>query len=496
MTDAAILRQAAERPDAPAVINNGRVVPYAAVARAMTQFTDALYALGLRAGQVAAVECRDQYLHLLLLLAAERLGVTTATLVAHELGAAAPTALIGLADLVIAEQAARIKGARRIHAVDRAWIATALSLPGGAAPLPVKAPGDRLRIQRTSGTTGVPKRLVLTRALHERRKESWALVDPLGPGPRQLLASPFTIAAMYTQASNALSSGGTVVFETRVGMAEALVLHDVDRVTLTPAQLRSLIDAWPAGLRRPPVLSVLTIGGRIAPGLRRRALDKAVARLRELYSGNEAGNIAIVEYGPDPEAATAQQARAALFPGVHVEIRDEGDRPVPAGKPGRIRLRSPVMIDSYLDDPETTARMFRDGWFYPGDLGVLRRGRKGAPDTVEVLGRDDELLNIGGLKTLPDEIEDLVRARAPVADAGVCVLPNEEGIEELWIGVVYDAPDDRGLAERLRPALTDFPYGKPRLVKLGAIPRTATGKIRRAELRRLVAAASPAVTPQ
>ena len=271
MTDAAILRQAAERPAATAVINNGSAIPYAALAKAMTQFANALHALGLRPGQMAAIECRDQYLHLLLLLAAERLGVATVSFVARELATTAPTTLFHQADLVVAEQAARVKGARRLHQIDPGWIEAALRLPGNTAPLPPKAPGDCLRIQRTSGTTGVPKLLALTRALHERRKESWALLDPPGPGPRQLLASPFTIAAMYTQASNALASGGTLVFENRVGLAEALVLHAIDRITIMPGQLRALIDKWPGDLRRPPALSILTIGGRIAP-------DSAAAR--------------------------------------------------------------------------------------------------------------------------------------------------------------------------------------------------------------------------
>lgn len=91
MTDAAILLQAAERPAATAVINNGSAIPYAALAKAMTQFANALHALGLRPGQMAAIECRDQYLHLLLLLAAERLGVATVSFVARELATTAPT---------------------------------------------------------------------------------------------------------------------------------------------------------------------------------------------------------------------------------------------------------------------------------------------------------------------------------------------------------------------------------------------------------------------
>ena len=194
----------------------------------------------------------------------------------------------------------------------------------------------------------------------------------------------------------------------------------------------------------------------------------------------------MTEYGPDPAAAETQPVRGALFPGIEIEIRDDDDRPAPLGQPGRIRLLSPVMMNSYLEDPQTTAQMFHDGWFYPGDQGLLHPQGRGGPARIEVLGRTDDILNLGGIKVLADDIEEMVRARVPAADIGVCVLPDREGIEELWIGVAYDAPDDRGIIDYMRPALTGFPYGHAHLVKLAAIPRTDLGKIRRAELRKAI----------
>ena len=152
---------------------------------------------------------------------------------------------------------------------------------------------------------------------------------------------------------------------------------------------------------------------------------------------------------------------------------------------GKDRIKAaPTDPESYLDDPEATARMFRDVWFYPGDLGILH-----APGRLEVIGREDDLLNIGGRKILPEELEDRIRERAAVGDVGVCALPNTDGIDEVWVAVVYDAPDDRDIRIRLRPAFVDFIYGHAHLVKLAAVPRTATGKIKRADLRAAILAA-------
>lgn len=146
------------------------------------------------------------------------------------------------------------------------------------------------------------------------------------------------------------------------------------------------------------------------------------------------------------------------------------------------------MADGFLDDPAGTARMFRNGWFYPGDTGILHGDGR-----LEMLGRDDDILNIGGHKVPAADLEEIIRNRAAVVDVGVCMAPDANGIDETWISVVYDAPDDRDLAVRLAPALRDYPYGRVRLIKLAAIPRTETGKIRRAELRDAVIAATRAM---
>lgn len=164
-----------------------------------------------------------------------------------------------------------------------------------------------------------------------------------------------------------------------------------------------------------------------------------------------------------------------VFPGVCVEIVDEADRPVPAGQPGRIRIRTGTMVDGYLGDPEATRRMFRGGWFYPGDLGIVpERGR------LIVLGREDELLNIGGRKVRPEDIEDSIRAHASVADVGVCTLRDPQGGDQLWIGVVHTTVNDNTLLEHIECIIRYIKVGGfVGVVNLLSIPRTATGKIQR-----------------
>lgn len=481
MTLAQLFRHAKDRPDAVAAINNGAPITYAAAARSVDQLMHGLRAFGLRSGNTAAIQCGDSYLHLLLILACQGLGVATAAFNGGELAAPRPLPLFGQVDIVLTEQPDRIAGARRVQAITRTWIESILAAPAteasGSWP---NGPADPILIQRTSGTTGTPKRLLLNRKTYEGRVASWARILEITAAQRVLVAMPFTLSAAHFAAVIALRQGATVVFDNRIAPIEALILHRIDRVTLVPMVLREMLDRLPGHFVRPPNLTITTVGGKVPPALRRRALESFATRVRENYSGNEIGNTALLEIEADVGIGT-------IYPGVRVEIVDENDKVLPHGRTGRIRVRSDYMIDAYLDDPEASARMFRDGWFYPGDVGILHDATR-----LEVSGRDDEILNIGGHKVMPADLEEKIRGLALVDDIGVCLVPNAEGIDEVWVAAVYNAPDHRDIAPRLEPGLRGYPFGAVRLIKLARIPRTETGKIVRAELRHAVIEAAKA----
>jgi acyl-coenzyme A synthetase/AMP-(fatty) acid ligase len=242
---------------------------------------------------------------------------------------------------------------------------------------------------------------------------------------------------------------------------------------------RDLLERLPADFPKPAGLVVSSVGGRLAPHLGERIRERLANRVIEHYGSNELGPVS-------ERVEDGSTSIGFVHPGVEVEVVDRYDHPLPTGKPGQIRVRSAYVVEAYLDDSETTARMFRDGWFYPGDLGILHE-----PGRLEVVGRDDEILNLGGLKILPEEVEDMVHQRAAVSDVGVCAIPNADGIDEVWVAVVYDAPDDRDIRARLEPAFVAFPFGDVHLFKVARIPRTETGKVRRALLKDLVMAAKP-----
>jgi acyl-coenzyme A synthetase/AMP-(fatty) acid ligase len=468
---------AASQHNAIAVINNGAPVTYGRLARSVRQFSQALVALGLRPRQSVAIQCGDLYLHLLLILAAERCGLVSASFLSSELGQ--PLSTQGLFDLTLTERPDRVAGTRPIHPMTSAWIDAVAALPGiGRQTQP--APDDPVRIIRTSGTTGIAKRALLTRRMLEGRVAMWAENERMAPGQTSLIVAPYIFSVSHYASLVALDAGATLVFENRLSAGEAIARYGVSLAAMVVHQLRDIVDRLPAGWSKPAHLSLVTTGGRLAPELRLRALHSVATYLTDVYGSNEVATVM-----RRTEADTERYG--TVVPGVMVEIVDGDDRPLPLGTQGRVRVQTPYMVNAYLDDPEATVRMFKDGWFYPGDLGVLHK-----PDRLEILGRIDDLINVGGIKIRPEDLEQKILSRVPLLDVAVCVIPNAEGIDEAWIASVYDAPDDRDIVARLKPALIDFPYGHVHLIKLAAIPRTETGKIKRGELKQAVTAARQA----
>jgi acyl-CoA synthetase (AMP-forming)/AMP-acid ligase II len=194
------------------------------------------------------------------------------------------------------------------------------------------------------------------------------------------------------------------------------------------------------------------------------------------YGCNEAGIICLAPSSGDDQFGS-------VWPRVRVEVVDDGDQPLPRGHAGRIRVKTECMVDGYLDNPEATARMFRDGWFYPGDLGVLD-----GPRRLHVLGRGDELLNIGGQKISPSFMEDLILGLAKISDVGICSIQNADGIEELCVAVSGARGNDQELLDRITYAFRAFQFGKFYVTKLDRIPRNANGKIQRNALKDAAAA--------
>ena len=455
----------------------GRTISYAQMNGDVRRFTGALRALGLSAGSVAAIGCDDLYVHWLLLLALEQMGVASASYRAEESEVAAPL-LVG-ADLVLSEPHFPEIESKRHFSITQEWLTGVFARAEDAENLAPQAPDDPIRIVRTSGTTGRSKRLLLLRAVQDAWIDRWIWFLTLTRASRYLLTMPLTVNAVYTLAAAVLRAGGTAVwdeFESSAALARMITAVSITDVVLLPIHLKQLLDSLPDDFEKPPGLTITIIGGAAPEVLRKQAMARLASEMIIGYGANEMPFITQMR-------STSREGVGIVLPWVRAEVVDENDRPLPAGALGRIRARTDIMARGYIDDPVSNRQMFRDGWFYPGDVGIQHGCWQ-----LQVIGRADDLLNIGGNKISPSALEGLILRHVTASDVGVCAIRNSHGMEEVYVALVDSGQPERVLLVRIAEAFSRLEIGKYHLVRLDRIPRNAVGKIDRGCLKAVVAA--------
>jgi long-chain acyl-CoA synthetase len=336
----------------------------------------------------------------------------------------------------------------------------------------------------TSGTTAKKKGVVLShRALMAATRSINAFMQLRGD-VREYVAVPLThsfglgrIRALFARGAAAVLSDGMV---NPPVIAQAMREGRCDALAAVPAVLTLFSGRYAPLLRElGPRLRFVELGSAPMPAQTRRALMELFprARLCMHYGLTEASRSAFLEF--HGEAAHLDTVGRAS-PGVELVVQDEGGRAVPAGVEGEVVVRGAHLGSEYLGDRERSAAAFRADGFHTGDYGVLD-----AQGYLRLLGRRDEMINSGGIKISPLELEAKVRAAYPDLEFCVLGLPDPTGVAgDVAAVVTVGAP---GLTlEVLNGALADsVDRGRlPRVLReVEALPKTENGKVQRALLR-------------
>jgi acyl-CoA synthetase (AMP-forming)/AMP-acid ligase II len=202
------------------------------------------------------------------------------------------------------------------------------------------------------------------------------------------------------------------------------------------------------------------------------------APLVEAYGMTEAAHQMTSNPLPPEERRPGTVGRAT---GVELAILDDDWRPVGAGERGEVAVRGASVVDGYLDNPEVNAASFRDRWFRTGDLGSL------SPDGyLTLVGRVKELINRGGEKISPYEIEEVLLTHPAVREAAAYPVPDSKYGEQVGAVVVPKGDvEAEELIEYCRSRLVAFKV-PTRVTILPQIPKGPTGKVQRLTLSALV----------
>jgi acyl-CoA synthetase (AMP-forming)/AMP-acid ligase II len=300
----------------------------------------------------------------------------------------------------------------------------------------------------------------------------------LSPADVSLCVMPlFHVHGLVASALSTLGSGGTVVAPPRFNPLGFWSLVQSQRATWYSAvpTIHQLALARTTAGERPAGAETLrfirSCSSALSPAIMLQLEERVGAPVLEAYGMTEASHQ--IASNPLPPAARLPGS-VGVGTGVQVGAMDEQGTLLPAGVQGEVVILGPNVTDGYENNPEANATSFTAGWFRTGDLGVL----DGA-GYVTLQGRIKELINRGGEKISPLEVDEVLLLHPAVAEAVCFGVPHSAWGEEVAAAVVLRGEATAADIQRhCREHVAEFKVPKTVHV-VEAIPRTATGKIQR-----------------
>jgi acyl-coenzyme A synthetase/AMP-(fatty) acid ligase len=405
---------------------------------------EALAALSLPPRALVLLDVRNPLHHLALIIALGLLGRPSASVgsnFAVEKAGVAPHLLLTDRDTPGPAGLRTLRLDDRWFAFDAATpidYARLLALPGFSAPTEI------VRYVFSSGTTGHPKCVALTEATLELRVFHVHLTAEGTGSDAAINLMGFSTIAGILLPMVTLPTGMLLCFPRDIADALAMVrLFNVGAMILAVAHLHAMLPMVAAEPPPEQLRALHVAGSRLPRALLMEARARLCSNLSFGYGSTEMGAMA---GGTAASLERYEGSAGYLRPWVEMQVVDAEGRQVPAGSDGIIRVRSPEMA-SYAGAANDPVEHFRDGWFYPGDVGRLH------PDGLVVItGRTSEVINRGGVIVAPELIEEVLRRDPAVRDVAVVGVPRN-GLDEIWAAVVADgeiAP--QALADRAAPA--------------------------------------------
>jgi len=465
---APILFQSRLAPHATAVVMESGEISYRTFCADIEKVTRRLDEHALPADVVVSVDVRNQYLRWLAIIGLARLGIVSVS--PTESAKGLPVASFSLCDHP--GDSAGTNGPE--IEIGTGWLRSQTD----TRPLwrerrhDLRAP---CRLVLSSGTTGVPKKALLTYG------QIWARVRGnlgnygLNPSTRfATLMGTGTIGGFMMPIS-CWATGGAVLLLPPQGPQpgrDFLGLHP-NVLMMSPQQLAGVVgnlprDHWPR-----EHVAIYVAGSSLPPALSQATRLRLSERLFVVYGSTEAGSVTMAHASAvDDQPGTT----GVVLPTAQVQIVDESGRPVATGEAGEVRIRAEGMVDGYVEESDMGSSPFRDGWFYPGDLGALS-----GDGTLTIAGRVREVMNFGGTKFAPERIEQALASTPGIVEMAAFAIRGPGGYAQPCLAVVRGAGfDEKVLRQNFSTAFRRLP--PLTVLQIDALPRNEMGKILRTEL--------------
>ncbi|MEZ5666150.1 MAG: acyl--CoA ligase [Alphaproteobacteria bacterium] len=377
--------------------------------------------------------------------------------------------------------------------VDPAMPAGQFAIDGEAVG-PASADGppagdDVALILHTSGTTSRPKIVPLSHANVAASARHIAATLALTPADRVLNIMPlFHIHGLIAAVSSSLHAGGSIWASPGFNALKVFGWLDEARatwVTAVPTMYQAILGR--AGrnaeaIARNPLRFLRSSSASLPPQVMQALEETFGCPVIEAYGMTEATHQ--MASNPLPPAPR-KPGTVGIAAGPEIAILDETGNRVAQGGTGEICIKGPNVTAGYENNPEANASGFTNGWFRTGDQGVLD-----AEGYLSITGRLKEMINRGGEKIAPREVDEVLMDHPAVAQAVTFAVPHDKLGEEVAAAVVLkadaaDAPDAQALRAFVAQRLADFKVPRTVLI-VDEIPKGPTGKLQRIGLAKVL----------
>jgi long-chain acyl-CoA synthetase len=360
--------------------------------------------------------------------------------------------------------------------------------PPAEFPAPGSDPATEVAVlQGTGGTTGTPKAAMLThRNLLANALQCQAWFSTERPGTTVLLASiPLTHAYGMTMAlTYPLLNAGTIVLQLRPEAGEMLRLiarHRPTQIPGVPTLYRALADHPEVGRYDVRSVRICISGSAPLPAeVQRRFESITGGRLVEGYGLTEASPVTHIN--PIDRALRRAGSIGLPLPSTDQKVVDleTGTRTLGAGEAGELAVRGPQVMLGYYRDPAESALVRKDGWLLTGDVAILD-----ADGYAFIVDRKKDMIDVGGLKVYPREVEEVLYTHPAILEAAVVGVPDER-LGEVVRAFVVPKPGATVRPEEVIAFVREriAHYKAPRSVEVrDALPRSPVQKVMRRSLR-------------
>ena len=460
------------RPNGKALEVNGKERSFAELKGIVSLLAYKLRQQGLQSGQVIAINTTNQELQWLLTLACMHEQLITCSNHGYE-----PMPKSIKFDWHLTDKALDFLNAKKTIQIDQKWFDEInKKIVDEITPVEFAGSDKIARIILSSGTTGDSKGIPLSYQKLWDRVMARNLMNPVR-GMEQTLMTLSTTGGFTTAMTMLVTGEPLCLSSDPKELGKLWRSGKLDALVASPGQLAGImkrfqqIPDFQGKVRR-----IFSGGSSISNKLLDLVENKFQAKITSLYGSTEQGLIAQA----NSRLLKASQGTAHLvIPFAEVIITDEKGKSLPDGELGQIRSRNSSTFEGYVGDKKATPSVLKDGWFVSGDMGYMKGG------ALIVVGRDSDLINIGGVKFNPVMVDEKVLAYPGIEDAACVKITLDSGEDIMCAAVV--APETVDLNKIHKSLVKENGVRAPKsILRVNKIIRNEMGKVKRLQMAKAI----------